>query len=106
MQTKQEDTSNTPFGIEKTHKEGSPSLEMNRIEGTPFTHVIQDGKHFLVMGDDRVTEPTETAEQTLAKLETEKWLLITHIAVRVNKIAQQDAKIDKMTDRFTEADIE
>ena len=33
------------------------------------------------MGNHRVTEPTSTKEETLKKLDTERWLLIMHIAI-------------------------
>lgn len=61
-------------------------ITREQIEGTPFTLIHQENKWFLVMGDYRVTEPTLHKQDTLDKLDSEKWMLITHISVRVNEI--------------------
>lgn len=54
------------------------------IEGTPFYVVKQTmdndkNQYFMIMGDYRLTEPTETEKETLEKLITEHWNIIANI---------------------------
>lgn len=81
IKTAHGDILNTQNSIEETHNKNYPLVEMEKIEGTPFTLIHQEQKWFIVMGDHRVTEPTETKQQCLEKLEKEKWLLTMHIAI-------------------------
>lgn len=72
-----------------------------QIEGTPFTIIRQyidhdplsvdtRYKYFLVMGNYRLTEPTETENETLEKLVTEHWNIIANIvAITCEKMLQQ-----------------
>lgn len=66
-------------------------VERKPIEGTPFTiikQIMDNDKpvYFLVMGDHRLTEPTQTEEQTLDKILTEHWKIITTVvAIIVEK---------------------
>lgn len=75
--------SDTQLNVENNHNNNSTLIDYKEIEGTPFTMVRKEDKYFLIMGDYRMTEPTNTEEETMEKIEKEKWLLIFHIAATV-----------------------
>lgn len=70
-----------------------------KLDGTPFYIIkqINDNnkeQYFLVMGDYRLTEPTETEKETLEKLITEQWLIITNvIAIATEKLIKEEYKV-------------
>lgn len=71
-------------------------IERKKIKGTPFTVIKQNDKWFLAMGDSRLTEPTNTEEETIEKLETNKWLLLTHMIITViDRMATETAILTK-----------
>lgn len=80
------------MNVENSHKETSSQkneqiVEYKQLKGTPFTLVRQNEDYFLVMGDNRLTEPTKTEEETMEKLESEKWMIIfTVVAIVSDKI--------------------
>ena len=78
---KAQDTLNGQLNAEDQPKQNSTLAEREQIQGTPFVLINQQDRWFLVMGNHRVTEPTLTKEETLKKLDTERWLLIMHIAI-------------------------
>lgn len=75
----------------ETPGNNSNLVERKPIEGTPFTIIKQTMDndkplYFLVMGDHRLTEPTRTEEETLEKIITEHWKIITTVvAIIVEK---------------------
>lgn len=70
-------------------------IQRKIIEGSPFYVVkqIMDNnkeQYFMIMGDYRLTEPTETEKETLDKLITEHWNIIVNIiAIACDKMLQQ-----------------
>lgn len=52
----------------------------SKIEGTPF-NIVETGANgwFITIGNERITEPTETKAEALEKLETEKWNIIVRM---------------------------
>lgn len=96
METKQKDTLNTPDSAENNHrlpygdklrtqenmeKQEPEETIYEALDNTPFILRKVDDKYFLTLGKYRITEPTNTKEETLEKLETEKWGIITQLAM-------------------------
>lgn len=81
---KENATSNTQNNANETHNKDSNLVKRKQIEGTPF-HIIKNitdndkERYFLVMGDYRITEPTETEKETLDKLVTEYWKIVINV---------------------------
>lgn len=66
-------------------------IKQTKIEGTPFTQIEQEGKHFLVMGNHRITDDKKTEEQAWESLDKEKWLIIMHmIIIAIEKVKEQE----------------
>lgn len=93
---KARDTLNTQNNVKETHNKKSTSLtERKKIEGTPFTMIktpmddvegIYNDEYFIVMGDHRITEPTNTEKEQLDKLVKDYWLIVLNvIAIVVEK---------------------
>lgn len=59
-------------------------VKHEKIPGTPFTLIFQQNTWFIVIGDSRITEPTQTREEQIKKLEEDKWMLILQVAIHVN----------------------
>ena len=79
-----------------TENRNYPLVSQEKLEGTPFTIIHQEDKWFLVMGDHRMTNPTNTREQTLEKLENEKWLiLMTMTAIIIEKMNNEKLRMLK-----------
>lgn len=98
---KQEESSNTQENAENNHNKNSSLHEQIKIEGTPFTlirHVFEDDSviWFIVMGNYKITEPTETKEEQLEKLETEKWLIIMHMIIICIKKQMENPVVTEM----------
>lgn len=66
----------------------------DQLEGTPFTIVNYPERGWqLALGNQLLTDPTATVEETINKLETEKWHIIMRIAaVMHQRIAQEAVK--------------
>lgn len=79
--TKQQDILNTQVNAHNNHKQNSTLVEMDNITGTPFKWVKQDDKYFIVLGNNRLTEPTTTLSETLEKLQTEMFDVIFHTII-------------------------
>lgn len=77
--------STTSQNVKDQNKQISPLIKREELKGTPFVLIKQStgekDQYFMVMGDHRITEPTNTRQEQIKKLETEKWLLMMHIAV-------------------------
>lgn len=100
----QSQTTNSDNAQSNTHASASKTLNNNSnsnnliqrklIEGSPFYIVkqIMDNdkeKYFMIMGDYRLTEPTETEKEQLEKLITEHWNIIANIvAITCEKMLQ------------------
>lgn len=67
-------------------------IEIEKIEGTPFTLVRDHTKWFITMGNTKLTEPENTKELTLQKLTTEKWQIIMRVAIIITKQILKDEK--------------
>lgn len=89
----QKDTLNSQANSENNLKQNSPLIEREEIKGTPFTLIKQDELYFIVMGDHRLTEPTELKNEQYLKLENEKWLILTNVIIiildKMNKNAEE-----------------
>lgn len=93
--------SNTQQNAENNHNLNS----FEPIENTPFTLIKKEENYFLTMGDYRITEPTDTKEKTMEKLEKEKWMIIfSIIAVIVEKMSTMQIKELKQTQPLTAVD--
>ena len=89
MPTKHGDTLRTQSSSEETPNNNS-LIERVRIDGTPFVAIGQENKWFLVLGNYRITEPTETYEETVQKLDTNMWDIIgTLICVLQDKFDEE-----------------
>lgn len=92
---KTEEQLNTSNNANETHGNNSNLFERKQVDGTPFTIIKQTTDndkeiYFLVMGDHRLTEPTETEQQTLEKIITEHWKILTNvIAIITEKMLDQ-----------------
>lgn len=88
-------TSHTQNYVEKTHK-GSYLTTDEQITGTPFVLRWRDGKGwFLTIGGTRLTEPTETKEETLNLLTEEMYSLIAGMIVHVVELFKKDDIVTK-----------
>ena len=60
--------SNTSQNTDQQHK---PELhsEIQPIKGTPFVHVEQEGKHFIAMGTNRISDTFTEEEELYQDLE-------------------------------------
>lgn len=93
MNTKHSEQLHIQENAENNPNKNYPLTEREPILGTPFTLIRDNEKWFMVMADYRVTETTKTKEEQLDKLDTEKWLLIMHIAIiALRKMRQQEDK--------------
>lgn len=109
MKKGQKQQSTTQNNVEDNPNKESTLIDYEKIEGTPFTlvHMKEQKQWFLVMGDHRLTEPTNTRNESLEKLETEKWMIqmiMTSIVVhKINEENQKDAEwISKTRQHFIE----
>lgn len=65
---------------EKTNTDNRKLLTYEPIAGTPFyvTGSSEQG-YILTVGKYRVTEPVDTIEEAISKLDTEIWLIISRL---------------------------
>lgn len=81
--TSAEEVSNSQYGEPIEGGKNSKNykvLERENIENTPFTLVTVEGnKHFLAIGDRRITENAEKKEMLLEMTEGVNWNFITNI---------------------------
>lgn len=67
-----------------------------KIDGTPFANRIEDGKWFITMGNHKITEPCETAEEAESLVFKLNWLtLIRVMAVVVDNTISEREKLRK-----------
>jgi len=78
---------------EETHSENSSLIERFPIENTPFTvwsdYRGEKEKHYLTMGNYKVSEDCETQEEARTWPENHKWELITTMIVIVGEKAAE-----------------
>lgn len=80
--TKPKENESTYLNTGEIAKENSPLINREKIEGTPFWLIgILEQGWFIVMGDQRLTEPVETKEQALKLLQTEHWQIMMNMVV-------------------------
>lgn len=105
-----ENNLNKPYGLSKEElidkSKNTKTHSYEELPGTPFTLVkINIGEeeelniHFLAMGNNRLTEPTETREQTLEKLESEKWMIMFTVAAIIVE-QMSNMKINEIKNKF------
>ncbi|AXH75579.1 MAG: hypothetical protein [Microviridae sp.] len=88
---------------ENTNNSNSGETTDNvRIEDSPFRAVKTEEGWFIVMGNHRLTEPVKTLDECLAKCDTEKWLLVMHVAVVVAGKLLEDYKQREETAKHNE----
>lgn len=105
MQTKQSEQENSQNSTETGNKGNSPLNKetmvpignIERIEDTVFS-ICNDPNHgwFLAIGANRITEPVETREECISKLETkEKWDIIMKMIILVTE-ATHEVDLDNL----------
>jgi len=81
---------------EETHNENSSLIERFPIENTPFTvwsdYRGEKEKHYLTMGNYKVSEDCETQEEARTWPENHKWELIITMIVIVGEKAEEIRK--------------
>lgn len=93
--SKQKDILNTQLNSEETLNKNYSIATNEEVPGTPFRLIQQNNKWFLVMGNNRVTEPTDNKETTLLKLQNEQYTLMMLIAVIVNDQMKSQQDVDQ-----------
>lgn len=93
---KQEELLNTQRNAESNHNKNSTLVERNKIEGTPFYLLKNNNEYFITYGKYRITEPTTTEEETLKKLESEKWLITMHMIIIIIEMKFENPIIHEM----------
>lgn len=96
----------TQENVENNLKENSTLVENEDLKGTPFILRKRDNQWFLTVSDYRVTEPTNTKEEQLFKLDSEKWLLIMHICIITMKKLSDEEGYEKWKKKQEELDTE
>lgn len=87
--TRESVTSNTQNNAGETLNNGYLA-ENRQIENTPFVLRRREKGYFLTIGDTRITEPTETEQETLDRLTKEEWIIIAAMIVHVVKILKEN----------------
>lgn len=87
--TKHGELLNTQSNVENNPNKNSTLIEQEKIEGTPFMAIKQNNQWFLTLGNYRLTEGTDTLEETEDKLKTEMWELIMKVSITVVDIRQR-----------------
>lgn len=94
--SKQKDTSPIQSNSEETNNLNSSKQThiADPLEGTPFTIVNHPEKGWqLALGNQFITDPTASVQETIEKLETEKWFIVMRIAAILHqRIAQEAVK--------------
>jgi len=90
-------------GTEETHKENSALIERFMIPQTPFT-VWSDfrgekEKHYLTMGNYKVSEDCETQKEAREWPQNHMWELITTMIVIVG---EKTAELKKLQEEYNE----
>lgn len=92
----------TPNYAEKTHKSNYLATD-EQLEGTPFVIRWREGKGwFLTIGDTRITDPTNTKEETLDLMKKDLWKIIAAMIVHIVNLLHKNpdmevTKNDNMT---------
>lgn len=94
MQTKQSELFFTQENVENSHKQNYPLIEREQIKNTPFTLIHQEGKWLLTIGNIKITEPTETKEEQIQKLDEEKWMITLSLIAWTIERTEQIKKLE------------
>lgn len=74
---------------------GSEMVERNLIEGSPFTVISVEDKHFGVMGEYRVTEEMKSRGEVEDELRCITWNRIIQVMMILEDIRGKDKEFDK-----------
>lgn len=81
MNHEQQQQSFSQHSYGQDNSKNYPLIELKHIEGTPFTVVHKDNKHFAVMGDHAITPEQESHEDVEEYINQNMWLVITNVAL-------------------------
>lgn len=86
-------TSNNAQKVNKEDSSNKPTIN-DTLEGTPFNIINFPEKGWcLALGNQFITDFTATAQETLERLETDKWFIIMRISSVIHqRIAQEAVK--------------
>lgn len=74
---------NSNYGMNNTDKNESPNnnelITYEQIEGTPFTIISKNNKHFLAVGNHRVSEETNIKEELIKMVDVRDYSLLTQL---------------------------
>lgn len=73
MPTKQSELLNTQGNVDDNLKKNYPLINRKPIPKTPFTIIEQEEKFFISIGNIKITEPTDTEDEQIEKLQSEQW---------------------------------
>lgn len=94
---------NTHTSAKETDKENYLT-ESEQIPGTPFMLRRIEEKWFITCGEIRLTEWTQTWQEQIDKLETEKWAIIAKLIIHLNKLDRLAEAAGKQIDMMTVPD--
>jgi hypothetical protein len=81
---------------ELTNKDsGSELVSRNPIEGTPFTIISLENKHFGIMGEYRVTEEMKSKGEVEDELKCITWNRIIQVMMILEDIRKKDKNFDE-----------
>lgn len=66
------------------HKENNNNTKITdreQIGDSPFWALMVNNKWFLALGDSRITEPYDTKEQAIERLDLDKWKIIMQLII-------------------------
>ena len=76
-------------------------MKYEAIEGTPFHVTGSDEQgYILTVGKYRVTEPTTTIEEAIAKLDNDTWLIVSRLIAAYIHFDKHDSKAN-LTEEIT-----
>lgn len=80
---------------ENNHKQNSTLVDIKPVEGTPFAIVSQEEKHFLVMGDHKLTPDLNSTDEVQEYFQHNHWLILTNVVIILIKRHQELAEMVK-----------
>lgn len=91
--TKEQNIDNKNFSIDSSTKGVSEELIKRRKYGEFFEHVEVEGKHFLALGVNKITENFDSYEELEEYIAT-NWLdVLYRVAVTINQVINHFANI-------------
>lgn len=86
LQEQEHSEQNTSLKNAKNNHNKDYLAENIQLEDTPFVLRRREQGWFITIGDTRITEPTETREETVERLDKEQWKIIAAMIVHVVKL--------------------